>query len=184
METHQNPWTLLSHKVEYENPWIRVTEHQVLNPAGNPGIYGVVHFKNIATGVVALDHNNHIYLVGQYRFPLNQYSWELPEGGCPEGLDPLEAAKRELLEETGLVAETWTPLLRMHLSNSVSDEDGYIFLARGLSQHEAEPEETEALHVKKIPFEEAYAMVNEGLITDSVSVAGILKTKLLLLEGK
>ncbi|HEY0274078.1 MAG TPA: NUDIX hydrolase, partial [Chitinophaga sp.] len=158
--------------------------HQVLNPAGNPGIYGVVHFKNAAIGIVALDADNHIFLVGQYRFPLEQYSWEIPEGGGPAGTDPLISAKRELLEETGLVAASWTPLLHMHLSNSVSDEDCYIFLARHLSQHAAEPEETEQLHVKRLPFDAAYAMLERGEITDAMSVAALLKMKLLLLEGK
>ena len=184
METTGNPWTLLSKAVKYDNNWIQVTEHQVLNPAGNPGIYGVVHFKNIAIGIVALDETQHIYLVGQYRFPLNEYSWEVPEGGAPVGTLPLDSAKRELLEETGLVAEQWTMIQRMHLSNSVSDEDCYIFLARGLTQHEAEPEETEQLHVKKLPFEQVYEMVNSGAITDAISVAAVLKIKLLLLEEK
>lgn len=184
MESTQNPWTLLSQAVKYDNNWIKVTEHQVLNPAGNPGIYGVVHFKNIAIGIVALDEHYNIYLVGQYRFPLEQYSWEVPEGGAPIGTDPLDSAKRELLEETGLVASEWTQILRMHLSNSVSDEDCYIYLAKGFTQHEAEPEETEQLQLKKMPFDEVYALVNSGEITDAITVAAVLKIKLMMLAGE
>ncbi|PUZ30127.1 8-oxo-dGTP pyrophosphatase MutT, NUDIX family [Chitinophaga costaii] len=184
MENHENPWTLLSEKIAYDNNWIRVTEHQVLNPAGNPGIYGVVHFKNVAIGIVALDAADHIFLVGQYRFPLRQYSWEIPEGGGPVGTDPLASAKRELLEETGLVAASWTHLLHMHLSNSVSDEDCYIFLAQDLSQHEASPEETEQLHVQKLPFDVVYDKVVKEEITDAITVAAVLKMKLWLLDRK
>ncbi|KAA2239467.1 NUDIX hydrolase [Chitinophaga agrisoli] len=185
METvHHNPWTILSSKVEYDNKWIQVTEHQVLNPNGGPGIYGVVHFKNLAIGVVALDEEGHIYLVGQYRFPLEQFSWEIPEGGGPLDDDPLDTAKRELLEETGLVARHWKPIVQMHLSNSVSDEVGIVYLARGLEQQAAEPEETEELTVQKIPFEEAYRLVKTYQITDSLSIAAIQKIKLMMLENE
>ena len=180
----QNPWTILSEKEIYQNPWISLSEFQVLNPAGKPGIYGQVHFKNLAIGVVLLDENQHTWLVGQYRFPLKQYSWEIPEGGCPLGTDPLETAKRELLEETGIRATSWKEIQRMHLSNSVSDELGIIYLARDLGFGEAEPEETEQLQVKKLPFAEAFQMVLDGRITDSLSVAGILKVQILLSEGK
>jgi len=156
----------------------------VINPSGNPGIYGKVHFKNRAIGVIPLDDDMNTYLVGQYRFPLEQYSWELPEGGGPLGTDPLESAKRELLEETGLKATTWTEVQRMHLSNSVSDELSILYVARGLEQFEAEPEDTEQLIVKKLPFDEVYRMVCDGEITDSMTVAGILKVKLMILENK
>lgn len=184
MDTQTNPWTILSSERKYDNPWIRVTEHQVLNPSGGKGIYGVVHFKNAAIGVVALDDEHHIYLVGQYRFALEQFSWEIPEGGGKLGEDPLDAAKRELLEETGLVAASWTPIVRMHLSNSVSDEAGVVYLARQLEQRTAEPEETEQLFIKRIPFETAYHMVKNHEITDSLSIAAILKIKLMMLEGE
>ncbi|MGH2643486.1 MAG: NUDIX domain-containing protein, partial [Chitinophagaceae bacterium] len=120
----KSPWTILSQEIRYDNSWISLTEYDVLNPKGGKGIYGKVHFKNFAIGIVALDNENNIYLVGQYRFPLNQYSWEIPEGGGPLGIDPLESAKRELLEETGLKANSWEKFLEMHLSNSVSDEFG------------------------------------------------------------
>jgi len=179
-----NPWKITSQKDIYNNPWINVTEFQVINPAGNPGIYGKVHYKNLAIGVLPLDEELNTYLVGQYRFPLNQYSWEMPEGGGPEGTDPLESAKRELLEETGLKASQWTEIQRLHLSNSVSDELSILYLARGLEQFEAEPEETEQLIIKKVPFADMYRMVCDGEITDAMTVAAVLKVQLLLTENR
>lgn len=176
-----NPWTTLERKEIYDNNWINVNEHQVINPSGGPGIYGVVHFKNLAIGILPLDEHNNTWLVGQYRYPLQAYSWEIPEGGGPLGLDPLDGAKRELLEETGLTATDWTEIQRMHLSNSVSDELAIIYVARGLTMGIAAPEETEDLQLRKLPFEEAYQMVLDGSITDSMSVAAILKTKILFL---
>lgn len=184
MSTTQNPWTVLSSKLEYENPWIAVTEYQVLNPSGGNGIYGKVHFKNIAVGVLPIDTSLNTWLVGQYRFVLNQYSWEMPEGGGAMDTDPLDSAKRELLEETGLVAANWQPLLTMHLSNSVSDELAIIFLARELRQETASPEETEQLAIRKLHFDEVYTMVQKGEITDSMTVAAVLKFKLMLLDGQ
>lgn len=184
MNEHSNPWRVLSDKQVYDNPWISVTEFGVLNPSGGEGIYGVVHFKNLAIGVLPLDEQLNTWLVGQYRFPLNRYSWEIPEGGGAMGISPLESAKRELLEETGLVAAHWSQLIEMHLSNSVSDEYGIIYLARQLEQRHAEPEETEQLQVKKVSFEEAYQMVETGMITDSMSVAAILKAKLMIADGR
>jgi ADP-ribose pyrophosphatase len=178
-----NPWTTLERKEVYDNNWINVNEHQVLNPSGGPGIYGVVHFKNTAIGVLPLDEDNNTWLVGQYRYPMQAYSWEIPEGGGALGIDPLIGAKRELLEETGLVATDWTEIQRMYLSNSVSDEMAVIYVARGLTMTEAEPEETEQLIVKKLPFEEAFEMVMDGRITDSMSIAAILKTKILFLQS-
>lgn len=179
----RNPWTLLRRRKVYENPWILVEEHQVLNPKGGPGIYGVVRFKNRAIGIVALDDGNRLWLVGQYRYPLERYSWELPEGGGPLSEDPLQAAQRELQEETGLKAQRWKELLRMHLSNSVSDELAIVYLARGLSQHEAFPEDTEELLRRQVDLLDAYRMVCEGLITDSISVAAILKLRIMQQEG-
>jgi 8-oxo-dGTP pyrophosphatase MutT (NUDIX family) len=179
----ENPWQIVSENQVYDNPWIGLTEYQVINPSGNPGIYGKVHFKNIAIGVIPLDAEMNTYLVWQYRFALGQYSWELPEGGGPIGTDPLDSAKRELLEETGLKASRWTELLRMHLSNSVSDELSIIYVAQDLQQFEAEPEDTEQLIIKKVPFNEVYHMVCHGEITDSLTVAAILKIRVMLLEG-
>ncbi len=184
MNQETNPLKTISAKPVYDNPWIQLTEYDVINPGGGKGIYGKLHFKNIAVGVIVLNEDNHTYLVGQYRYALDEYSWEIPEGGGPVGTDPLESAKRELLEETGLVAKHWEMLFEMHLSNSVSDELAIVYLAKGLSQQLAEPEETEQLQIKKLPFEEVYQMVKEGKIKDSISVAAILKIKLLFLEGK
>jgi 8-oxo-dGTP pyrophosphatase MutT (NUDIX family) len=178
--TESNPWQIKESKQVYQNKWIKVTEHQVINPSGNNGIYGVVHFKNTAVGVIPIDKENNTWLVGQYRFPLNKYSWEIPEGGSPVGEDPVNGAARELEEETGLRASTYTKIVEMHLSNSVTDEYAVVYLAEGLTQHTPTPEETEQLVVKKLPFETAYKMVEEGIITDSMSVAGILKVKLVL----
>ncbi|MNJ91670.1 ADP-ribose pyrophosphatase [compost metagenome] len=179
----RNPWiTIDSHKI-YENNWIGLTEHNVINPSGGKGIYGEVHFKNYAIGIMVLDQDHNTWLVGQYRFPLKAYSWEIPEGGGPLESDPLESAQRELQEETGLLANDWIELQRMHLSNSVSNELGIIYMARDLTQGESSPEETEELVLRKLPFDEAYQMVINGEITDSMSVAAILKTKILILEG-
>ena len=180
--TH-NPWKITSEKAVYDNPWIKLTEYKVINPSGNPGIYGKVHFKNIAIGVLPLDEDLNTYLVGQYRFPISQYSWEMPEGGGLYGTDPLDSAKRELLEETGLKARHWMEIQRIYLSNSVSDELSIIYVARGLEQFEAEPEDTEELVVNKIPFTEIYEMVCKGEITDSMTVTAVLRTQLMLLEG-
>lgn len=180
----RNPWKIIAEKMMYDNPWMRVTEYDVINPGGGKGIYGKVHFKNLGIGILPLDEQLNTYLVGQYRFTLNQYSWEIPEGGCPPGTPPLDTAKRELLEETGLKATEWSELFQMHLTNSIADEFGICYLARGLEQHLAKPEETEELAVRKLPFEEAYQMVEEGKITDSISVAAIYKVKLMILDGR
>ena len=174
-----NPWVTVSYTAVYENNWISLTEHQVINPAGGEGIYGTVHFKNLAIGILVLDEENNTWLVGQYRYPLNQYSWEIPEGGGPLDTDPLESAKRELLEETGITANSWTEIQRMHLSNSVSNELSIIYLATNLTYGEPCPEETEQLALRKLPFDEAFEMVMSGEITDSLSVAAILKVKIL-----
>ncbi|MEP7277026.1 MAG: NUDIX hydrolase [Bacteroidota bacterium] len=184
MNEADNPWKVLAQKPVYDNKWIQVTEYDVLNPSGGKGIYGKVHFKNRAIGILPLDEALNTWLVGQYRFVLDEYSWEIPEGGGPLETDILASAKRELLEETGLVATEWIKLMDFHLSNSVSDEYGRIFLARQLTQHAPEPEETEQLQIRKLPFNEAYAMVEEGKITDSISVAAIQKVKLMLLDGR
>lgn len=179
-----NPWKTLESDLKYDNNWISVTEHQVINPSGGKGIYGEIHFKNLAIGILPLDEDYNTWLVGQYRFPLKAYSWEIPEGGGPLGEDPLESARRELLEETGMSARNWKEIQRMHLSNSVSDELSIIYIATDLIQGIAMPEETEQLVVKKLPFNEVYQMVLNNEITDSMSVAAILKAKLLILNGE
>jgi 8-oxo-dGTP pyrophosphatase MutT (NUDIX family) len=179
-----NPWKILDQRMVYENPWIRLTEFQVINPKGGNGIYGKIHYKHLAVGVIPLDENWNTWLVGQYRFPLDLYSWEIPEGGGRMDEDPVEAAKRELLEETGLVAKEWTKILAMHLSNSVSDEHAVIYLARDLEQHTPAPEETEELVIKKIPFDEVLQMVETGNITDAMSVAAIQQIRLMAYQNK
>jgi 8-oxo-dGTP pyrophosphatase MutT (NUDIX family) len=177
MEKENNPWKTISEETAYENAWIRVEHHEVLNPAGNPGIYGKVHFKNTAIAIVAVDSEGFTYLVGQYRYTLHTYSWEVPEGGCSieSGESILEAAERELLEETGLVALTWTELGEVYLSNSVSDEKAMMYLAQNLSQQQACPEETEQLKIRKLPLKEAIEMAQNGEITDALSVLSLLK---------
>lgn len=170
----ENPWTTLQVEEVYENPWISVQHRDVLNPKGNPGIYGVVHFKHIAVGIVPLDEEGNTWLVGQYRYPLGRYSWEIPEGGCPQGTDTLATAIRELKEETGLEAETWEKILECDISNSVTDETAVLYLARNLHHGEWAPEDTEALRLRKLPLEEAIAMVLSGEIRDSLSVMALL----------
>ncbi|MGB0176609.1 MAG: NUDIX domain-containing protein, partial [Owenweeksia sp.] len=168
-------------EVKYSNPWIEVTESKVINPNGGEGIYGVVHFKNLAIGVIPLDDENNTWVVGQERFPFNgKYTWEIIEGGGPLSDDPEDSARRELLEEAGLKASELELIQEMDLSNSATDERALIYVARGLSFHDSNPDETEKLQVRKIPFEELYQMVLKGEVTDSLSVAGVLKLKLLI----
>ena len=177
-----NPWTIIDTQISYTNNWIEVIHHNVINGSGNKGIYGKVHFKNIAIGIVPIDNQNNTWLVGQYRFPLNIYSWEIPEGGCPAHQNPIEAAKRELLEETGLVASEWNEILQMHLSNSVTDELAIVFVAKNLQQQQPQPEDTEQLTLKKMPLKDVFKMVENGEITDSVSVAALQKLELMQLK--
>lgn len=181
-ETH-NPWTVKTSKEVYDNPWIKVTEHAVTNPNGGDGIYGIVHFKNAAIGIIPYE-DDHIWMVGQYRLPIGAYSWEIPEGGGPLNEDPLEAAKRELQEETGLTATHYQQICKFHLSNSVSDEWGVIYLATGLARGEAAPEDTEDLQIKKISLESVYADIEAGHITDSLTVMAVYKLMLLKSQGR
>lgn len=182
-DQNPNPWQTLSRKIAYENPWIRVEHRDVLNPSGGAGIYGVVHFKNTAIGIVPLDDEGFTWLVGQYRYTLERYSWEIPEGGGTLGTDPLESAQRELLEETGITAHRWTPLLEMHTSNSVTDEYGVAYVAQDLEFGTAQPEDTEDLMVRRLPFAEAVEMVLRGEITDALSMIAILKVNEWLRQG-
>jgi 8-oxo-dGTP pyrophosphatase MutT (NUDIX family) len=182
--TPRNPWTRLSRRTAYDNPWITVYDDRVLRPDGQPGIYGVVHFRNRAVGVVALDNGDRILLVGQHRYTLDQYSWEIPEGGAPFEEDPLEAGRRELQEETGFRAKSWRQLAHVHLSNSVSDEDGVLFLASDLEPGTASPEPTEELQVRWVSFDEALRMTLTGEITDALSVIAIQRVALLRLQGE
>lgn len=171
----KNPWTTLASKVVYENPWIRVREDAVLRPDGKPGIYGVVETR-LATGVVALTPNDEVYLVGQYRYPMGSYSWEIIEGGSDADESALDAAQRELREEAGLVAAHWEPLgPEIHLTNCHSNERGYLFLATGLSEVGATPDGTEELALRKVPLAEALAMVDSGEIADAMSIMALLR---------
>ena len=180
LDEDHNPWQVLSTEVKYHNPWISVREDQVVNPGGGQGIYGVVTMKNKALGIVPVDAQGNTWLVGQYRYPLGEYSWEIPMGGGPVELDILESAQRELREETGLSARRWTNIARLHTSNSVTDEEGFVFLAEDLEHGDVEPEETEDLRLWKLPLTDAVRMVMDNRITDAVSVAGLLKAEKVL----
>ncbi len=176
----KNPWKKLSGKNIYNNPWISLDEDKVINPGGGKSIYGKVHFKNYAIGIVPLDEELNTWLVGQWRYSLNEYSWEIPMGGGPLNEDILTSAKRELKEETGLSANKWEEVLKIHTSNSVTDEIGYAFLAQDLTQGETAFEETEDLDIRKLPLKEALNMVMRDEITDSISMAAILKISRML----
>ena len=180
----KGPWGVLAQRDVYDNRWIRVTHHDVTTPAGEPGIYGKIHYKNLAIGIVPVDAEMHTFLVGQYRFPLETYSWEIPEGGGAPGVDPLESAARELREETGLRAAQWQKLLVADLSNSCSDERAIAFLAWDLAQGEAEPESTEDLAIRRVPLAEAFRMVAAGEIRDALSILSLQAVQLLQLGGR
>jgi 8-oxo-dGTP pyrophosphatase MutT (NUDIX family) len=184
MDETKNPWTVLSQALVYENTWIRVDHHEVLDPSGGPGIYGTVHFKNQATGVVPIDENGNVVLVGQYRFPLRAYSWEIPEGGGEHSVSALESAQRELREECGLAARRWQEIVRMDLSNSVTDERSTAFLAWDLFAADGWPEATERLQVARMPFWGAVDRAKRGEIRDAISVAALFRVALMALEGE
>lgn len=176
-----NPWTMLACRTVYENPWIRVDHHDVLTPGGQPGVYGLVHYRNHAVGVVPLAADGSIWLVGQYRYPLNRYSWEIPEGGVPAGEDPAAGALRELKEETGLTAAHLLTILPcVALSNSVSDEQGTLYVAWGLTEGTPEPDDTERLRVRRLALHQALAMALTGEISDSLTLLALLRLPLLL----
>ena len=184
MNKETNPWQIVAEKNIYDNKWINLKEYDVINPSGGNGIYGKVHFKNHAIGIVPLDEQYNTWLVGQFRFATNNYSWEIPEGGGLLNEPPLAAAQRDLLEETGLKAGRWHEVLQMHLSNSVTDEYCFVYVATGLTLHETSFDETEQITVKKLPFYEVYEMVMNNSITDAITVAAILKVNVLMQEGK
>lgn len=184
MDQLKNPWTVLTQSTVYENNWIRVTHHDVLGPLGGAGVYGTVHFKHQALGVVPIDENGNVILVGQYRFPLHTYSWEIPEGGGSYADTALESAQRELREECGVVAANWKEILVMDLSNSVSDEGCTAFLAWELSNVPPEPDETEKLQVVRAPFWDAVDRAKRGEIRDAISVAALTRVALMALQDE
>lgn len=183
-DAEENPWKTLKSEFVYESPWISLTKHDVINPAGNPGTYSVVHFKGFAIGVIPLDKNQNTWLVGQYRYPIGQYTWEIPEGGGQLDLPPLDSAKRELLEETGIAAKKWTKIQEMYLSNSATDELCILYVAQDLSFEQPHPDEDEKIEVKKIHFSKFFDMVMSGEITDSLTVTAAYKVKLLMDKGQ
>lgn len=183
-ESFDNPWIINNTTEIIDTPWINVKKHEVLNPAGKPGIYTITHFKNYAIGILPIDSNGYTWIVGQYRLPINAYSWEIPEGGGLRHLAPLDSAKRELLEETGIIAKKWQMIQTMHLSNSATDEFAYLYIAQDLEFTQSEPEETEDLQIRKIHFNDLYQAVKEQKITDSLTVAAVIKAKLMILEGE
>jgi 8-oxo-dGTP pyrophosphatase MutT (NUDIX family) len=172
------PWLRRSRRVAYENAWITIWHDEVTRPDGEPGVYGIVHFANLAVGVIAVDEADRVLLVGQHRYALDEYSWEIPEGGVPPGESALEGARRELREETGVEASDWTELARSHLSNSVSDELAILYLATGLASGVATPDGTEALDVRWLPFDDVLAMTLDGRITDALTVLAVQRVAL------
>ena len=172
------PWTRRSRRIAYDNPWITIWHDDVARPDGSPGIYGVVHFENLAGGAVVLDDDDRVLLVGQHRYTLDAYSWEIPEGGVPAGESALDGARREVREETGVEADRWRELVRFHLSNSISDEAGIVFAARAVSHGVASPEPSEELAIRWLPFDEALAMTTDGRITDAMTIMGLQRIAL------
>jgi 8-oxo-dGTP pyrophosphatase MutT (NUDIX family) len=175
LPTHPNTWKQQKSRKIYDNAWLRLDEDKVINPGGGISHYGKIHFKNIAIGIIPLDEHNNTWLVGQYRYVPDCYSWEIPMGGGPLDIDPLKSAMRELKEETGLIANDWSELMHLHTSNSVTDERGVVYIARDLTEGEPEFEDTEDLQIMKLPLQEAIQYVLDGEITDAVSVAGLLR---------
>jgi 8-oxo-dGTP pyrophosphatase MutT (NUDIX family) len=167
-----NPWRRHARRVAYANPWLTVWHDEVTRPDGLPGIYGVVHLANLAVGVVVRD-GDRVLLVGQYRYTLDRYSWEIPEGGVPPAEDALAGAQREVAEETGYRAAHWRELLRVHTSNSVTDETAVLFEATGLTPGPASPEGTEALSLRWVTLDEALGLIAQGELTDAMSVLAL-----------
>lgn len=178
------PWRRLDTETVYANRWISVAHENVITPAGTAGIYGVVHFKTRAIGIIPIDAENHTWLVRQFRYTLNTHLWEIPMGGGKLDEEPLFAAQRELREETGMSATHWQEIMRLHISKSVTDEEGVVFVARGLSAGAQQLESTEAdLEKLRLPLDEAIQWVLDGKITDVISCAALLKVRALNLAA-
>jgi 8-oxo-dGTP pyrophosphatase MutT (NUDIX family) len=184
LNPHGAQWEVTSQKVVYDNPWITLTEYQTVAPTGRPALYGKVSFKNRGIGIVPLHADGTVTLVGQNRFPCSNYSWEIPEGGAPLDEDPLEGAKRELAEEVGLEAGDWREILRMELSNSVTDEFSHGFLAMDLTLTATAPDETEDLAVVRVPFAQALDAAVSGHMPDSLTVALLLRVHHMAVKGE
>lgn len=178
-----SPWRVAARRTVFRNPWIAVVESDVEHRRSGPGRYTCVHFHNLAIGILPIDADGRVWLVGQYRFPHGAWSWELPEGGGDRGVPPIESAARELREETGLTARRWLPWLSMHLSNAVTDEHAICFLAWGLQHGEPEPDAGEIIEIRRLPFPDAIRAVEDGAITDAITIAALLKARLAYLEG-
>lgn len=183
-EEDGDPWRVKSVATAFENPWFRVEEHHVVHPGGADGIYGVIRMRRVAVGVLPVDAEGMVHLVGQWRFPLGRYSWEMPEGGSDPEEAVIDCARRELAEETGLRAGRLDPILDLDLSNSVSDERAVIFLATDLQQGEAQPEPTEVLRRRTAPFREALKRATAGKIRDSMTVAALLRAYHMAVTGQ
>ena len=177
-------WKRLKSQKVYENKWLELYHEDVIAPTGNEGIYGRIHYKNFSIGILPIDKDGYTWLVGQHRYPFNTYTWEIPEGGGPIEVDPLDSAKRELAEEVGLKAQKWKFLQETQLSNASTDELGLIYVATDLSLTDSTPDETEDLVVKKIKLEDAINLVLDGTIVDSLTVMALLKVKILRDNGQ
>jgi len=178
------PWAIRTAKTVYQNPWLTVREYQATAPTGRPALYGVVNFQNYALAILPLHADGTVTLVGQYRFALADYSWEIPEGGGPLGQDLRAGAQRELREETGLIAEDWREVMRLQLSNSVTDEQAVGYIALDLTQAESDPDETESIQIARVPFRQVLDLAVCGIITDVLTVATLLRAYHMAMEGQ
>lgn len=179
-----NPWIVKGVTHAFENDWFRIDEHDVIRPDGEKGYYGVIRIRRLAVGVLPIDADGRVHLVGQWRFPLARYSWEMPEGGAEPGEDARACAERELAEETGLRAAGWMQVLEMDLSNSLTDERAVMFIATGLRAGEAAPDETEVLKTRSAHFLDVLARVADGRIRDAMTVATVLRAHHMAVTGQ
>ncbi|MFS2318086.1 NUDIX domain-containing protein [Maricaulis sp. D1M11] len=184
MNERRGPWTVTGKRTVYDTPWMQITDHDVIRPDGAPGVYGVMSPKNWALAILPVHADGTVTLVGQHRFATDHYSWEVPEGGGPKDETPLDGARRELKEETGLTARSWQEIFRMDLSNSITDEHAYGFLAMDLTQGEAEPEGTEVLSLRRVPFMSALQAAMSGQIKDALTITILLRTYYMAREGE